>query len=271
MLNHVFSLKINTGTEGSIKLSYQRLPQYIHLISNTTAALPTARWKMSDYYIKPQVADQFSVGYFRNFKQNTIEFSAELYYKNTANFPDYRSGQNLLLKDNIETALLQGNGRSYGLELYAKKKTGRYTGWATYTYSRSVMLINSPYAEDRNFTGKWYPVNFDRPHNLNLIVNYYLNRLVNFTANFTYSTGRPISLASDRFFFDGKFIPHFPNRNLDRIPDYHRLDVSINIEDSPNRTKRIVSQWNFSVYNLYNRRNPYSVFLKLKIHLFLKV
>jgi hypothetical protein len=258
------SLRVGVGTEGSLKLGYQRMQQFIHLVSNTTSALPTARWKMSDPYIKPQISDQLSVGYFRNFKDNTIEASLELYYKNTANFPDYRSGVNLLLLDGIETAILQGQGRSYGAEFYVRKKSGRTTGWFTYTYLRSEVLVNSPYPEDKPFSGGYYPTNFDKPHVFNLILNYFYSRRLNFTVNMTYGTGRPVTYADDKFYFDNIFIPNYTNRNLDRIPDYHRIDVSMNIEPNQNRSKRFSNSWNIAVYNVYARRNAYSIFFRTK-------
>jgi ferric enterobactin receptor len=258
------SIKFNVNTEGSIKIGVQRMQQFIHLVSNTTSVLPTARWKISDQYIKPQISDQLSLGYFQNFKDNTFETSVEFYYKNTENFPDYRSGVNLLLLDGVETAILQGKGRSYGAELYIRKKLGRITGWFTYTYSRSELLINSPYPEDKPFSGKYYPANFDKPHVINMIFNYHQNKTINFSANFTYSSGRPATFAEDKFYIDGLFIPNFSSRNLNRIADYHRLDLSMNIEPKPNKTKRFSSSWNISVYNVYGRRNAYSVFARTK-------
>ncbi len=258
------TLKIQTGDDASVKLGYQRMQQFTQLISNTTSALPTARWKMSDTYIKPQIADQVSLGYFRNFKDNSIETSVEFYYKNAANFPDYRSGSNLLLLDAVETVLNQGKSRSYGMEVYVRKKKGRTTGWLTYTYSRSEVIINSPYPEDKPVNGVYYPTNFDKPHVLNLITNYYYNSRINFSANFTYSTGRPITLAQDKYYIDNIYVPNFVNRNKDRIPDYHRLDLSMNIEPNPNKSKRFKSSWNISIYNAYGRRNAYSIFSKTK-------
>jgi ferric enterobactin receptor len=258
------SLKIGVGTEGSIKLGYQRMQQFVHLISNTTSALPTARWKLSDRYIKPQISDQVSLGFFQNFNNNTVEASLEFYYKNTDNFPDYRSGTNILLLDGVETAVLQGVGQSYGAEFYIKKKVGRTTGWLTYTYARSLVKVNSPYPEDKPFTGQYYPTNFDKPHVLNLIVNYQVNRTVSITTNFTYGSGRPATYADDKYYFDNVYIPNYTNRNLDRIPDYHRVDLSINIEPKKNPTKRFSSSWNISFYNVYARRNAYSVFFRTK-------
>ena len=258
------SLRFAVGTEGSIKIGFQRMQQFLQLISNTTSALPTARWKLSDRYIKPQSTNQVSVGYFQNFKDNTIEVSAEFYYKNTENFTDYRSGVNLLLLDDIETAILQGKSRSYGMELYARKKVGRTTGWLTYTYSRSEVLVNSPYPEDKPFSGKYYPTNYDKPHVVNLILNYYYNRRVNFTANFTFGSGRPATFADDKYYIDNVFIPNYTNRNLDRIPDYHRLDFSVNIEPKVVPGKRFSSSWSFSLYNAYANRNAYSIFFRTK-------
>ncbi|MBL7815524.1 MAG: TonB-dependent receptor [Saprospiraceae bacterium] len=258
------SFRINVGTEGSVKMGFQRMQQFLQQVSNTTSALPTARWKLSDRYIAPQISDQFSVGYFQNLKDNSIETSVELYYKNIENMPDYRSGVNLLLLNSVETAILQGKGRSYGLEIYVRKKTGRTTGWLTYTYSRSEVFVNSPYPEDKPFSGRYYPTNFDKPHVVNMILNYYLNRRVNFTANFTYSSGRPVTYADDKYYVENVFIPNYTNRNLNRIPDYHRLDVSMNIEPNINRSKRFSSSWNLSIYNVYARRNAYSIFFRTK-------
>jgi ferric enterobactin receptor len=258
------SLKIGVGTEGSIKLGYQRMQQFVHLISNTTSALPTARWKLSDRYIKPQISDQVSLGFFQNFNNNTVEASLEFYYKKTDNFPDYRSGTNILLLDGVETAVLQGIGQSYGAEFYIKKKVGRTTGWLTYTYARSLVKVNSPYPEDKPFTGQYYPTNFDKPHVLNLIVNYQMSRTVSLTTNFTYGSGRPATYADDKYYFDNVYIPNYTNRNLDRIPDYHRVDLSINIEPKKNQAKRFSSSWNISFYNVYARRNAYSVFFRTK-------
>jgi ferric enterobactin receptor len=258
------AFKYSINDASSIKLGYQRMQQFIQLVSNTTAALPTARWKMSDTYIKPQVVDQASIGYFQNFKNDAIETSVEFYYKNAANFPDYRSGVNLLLLDAAETAILQGKSRSYGVEVYLRKKKGRTTGWLTYTYSRSQILVNSPYPEDKSFTGKYYPTNFDKPHVLNLILNYHFNRYVNFAANFTYSTGRPVTFAKDKYYVDDLYVPNFINRNLNRIPDYHRLDLSMNINLNKNVLSRVESSLNFSIYNAYAWKNAYSIFFKTK-------
>jgi ferric enterobactin receptor len=166
--------------------------------------------------------------------------------------------------DAVETVLNQGQSRSYGLEFYLRKKKGRTTGWLTYTYSRSEVLINSPYPEDKPVNGVYYPTNFDKPHVLNIITNFYYNARINFSANFTYSTGRPITLAQDKYYIDNIYVPNFVNRNKDRIPDYHRLDLSMNIEPNPSKTARFKSSWNVSIYNAYSRRNAYSLFSKTK-------
>lgn len=246
----------------SIKMGYNRMQQYVQLISNTTAALPIDRWKVSDTYLKPQVTDQLSLGYFQNFKENAFETSVEFFYKNIDNLTDYRSGVNFLLLEKTETALLQGKGRSYGVELLVRKNTGRLNGWLTYTYSQAEILVNSPYPEDAVFSGSYYPTNFNRPHVLNTIVNYRLNGRITFSANFTYSSGRPVTYAQDKFYVGNLYVPSFVDRNRDEIPDYHRLDLGMTIEPKRRPNQRWENRWTFSLYNAYFRKNPYSVFFQ---------
>lgn len=248
--------------ESSFKIGYNRMRQYIQLISNTTAALPIDRWKVSDTYVQPQVTDQFSLGYFRNFLDNSFETSLEVFYKNIENLSDYRSGVNFLLLEKMETALLQGKGRSYGLEVLVRKNTGRLNGWLTYTYSKSEILVNSPYPEDAVFSGSYYPTNFNRPHVLNVIANYRFNGRITFSANFTFSSGRPVTYAQDKFYVGNVYVPSFVNRNRNKIPDYHRLDLGMTIEPKRRPDLRWESRWTFSLYNAYARKNPYSVFFQ---------
>ncbi len=258
------ALKISTGPSGSVKFGYNRVIQYLQLVSNTTSALPTDRWKSSDLYTKPQIADQISAGVFRNFKNNEYEVGLEGYYKLVQNMPDYRSGVSLLLLEATETAILQGKGRAYGVELLVRKTKGRLTGWLSYTWSSTQLLIDSPYDEDRTFSGKYYPANFDRPHVGNLSATYRKNRRVSFSANFTFSAGRPVTFPESKYTVDGIFIPNYINRNEDRTPSYHRLDLGMKIDPDPRNTRRWKSYWNFSLYNVYARRNPYSLFFRTK-------
>ena len=250
--------------ESSVKLSYTRMRQYLNLISNTTAALPTSRWKLSDTYTKPQIADQLSLGYFRNLDNNTYETSAEVYYKNIQNAVDYRDGAQLLLTPNPEMELLQGKGKAYGLELMVKKNKGFLTGWFSYAYSRSLLLINGPTPGERVNNGNWFPANFDKPHTVNAVAIYRPSLTFNASFNFTYSTGRPVTIPYAKARVNGVIVPIYLDRNQQRIPDYHRLDLSLTWEKHPEKSKKYWYSWVFSIYNLYGRQNAYSVFFKLR-------
>ncbi|WP_128544021.1 TonB-dependent receptor [Larkinella soli] len=247
----------------SVKIGYNRLRQYIHQITNTTAALPVSRWKLSDPFIKPQIADQWSVGYFRNTNENAFETSAEVYYKTLQNAVDYKDGADLLLSETPETDLLQGKGIAYGLETQFRKNKGHWIGWISYTYSRSLMSINGPFPEERVNNGKWYPANFDKPHTFNAMTTFRPNGWVNISFNFTYSTGRPVTQPYARARVNGIIVPIYVNRNQQRIPDYHRLDFAVEFNQNPAKKHRWQSSWVFSIYNVYARKNAYSVFYKL--------
>jgi len=257
-----FSLKVNLNKNSSLKLGYNRMRQYIQRITNTTSAMPTDRWQISNSYIKPLIADQISVGYFRNFKDNMFEASLESYFKNTDNMTDYKEGANLLLNPATESVLLQGKGRAYGIELQIKKTRGKFTGWINYTFSQSLIKINGNYVEERINNGEWYPTNYNKPHNLNLVASYSKNKRFTYSTNFTYSTGRPISYPEGKYYLGNIYVPDFVNRNNSKIPDYHRLDVSMTYNPQPKKDTRWKSSWSFSIYNLYARKNAYSVFFK---------
>ncbi|TDB61860.1 TonB-dependent receptor [Arundinibacter roseus] len=255
----------------SVKMGYNRMRQYIHLISNTTAALPTARWTSSSPYIRPQIADQVSLGLFRNLKNNRFETSAEVYYKQLQNVLDYKDGADIVLNPALETAVLQGDGRAYGLELMAKKNTGFWTGWVSYTYARTFLQMNGAFPEERINNGNWYPANFDRPHTLNTMAIFRPNLMVTLAFNFTLSSGRPATFPYGRYtLFEptifGANVPIYLNRNQDRIPAYHRLDFSITFDQNPELRpdRRWKSSWVFSLYNVYARKNAFSVFYSLR-------
>ncbi|MBC8154799.1 MAG: TonB-dependent receptor, partial [Bacteroidetes bacterium] len=249
-----FSLRYSLSETQSIKLGYNRMRQYIHLVTNTTAALPTSRWKLSDPYIKPQITDQVSVGYFRNTTGNAIELSGEVYYKTLQNAIDYKDGANLQLNDTPETDLLQGSGQAYGLETMLRKNKGAWTGWVSYTFSRTFLTITSPVAAERVNNGTRYPANYDKPHNLNAVAVYRPSLRFSLSLNFTYSTGRPVTQPYGRALINGVFVPIYVNRNQERIPDYHRLDFSMNFDPDPAKAKRFQSSWIFALYNVYGRR-----------------
>jgi len=261
------SVKLGIGSSSSIKLSYNRMRQYIHIISNTTAITPIDIWKSSDKYIKPQVGDQVTIGYFRNFSGNSIETSLEAYYKTANNLVEYKDGANLLLNETLETDLLKGKGRAYGIELQVKKRTGRLTGWTSYVYSKSERKVNGEFPEEKINLGKYYPSNYDKPHNLKIVANYNITKRWSLAANFTYNTGRPFTAPYSKYIINNSIlsnitVANFSQRNQFRIPDYHRLDISVRLGESHRKYRKWKGDWTLSVYNVYGRKNAYSVFFK---------
>jgi hypothetical protein len=258
------ALKISLDESSSFKLGYSLMRQYIQVISNTTTPLPTARWKTSDNYIRPQVSQLFSAGYFKNFKDNIYEMSLEGYYRITDNVLDYRPGADFLFQKYLETQVLQGQNKSYGVELMVTKKKGEMTGWLSYTYSRSLNQINEgPNFKEQINGGEWYAANYDRPHTLNATMNIAASKVNTFSFNFSYSTGRPFTIPTSIVGYQGQSYPFYDERNNARIKDYHRLDFSWTIDQpSKNQNRRWKGSWVFTVYNLYGRSNAYSVFLR---------
>lgn len=256
--------RLNVSPTTSLKFSFNRMYQYMQLISNTTAALPTDRWKLSDAFLKPQIGDQISLGVFKNWQKDTYETSLELYYKRLTNVADYRNGTNLTLLEAPETAILQGTGRSYGAEVLVRKNTGFLTGWFSYTFAQTEYLINSPYPEDKYRSGIYFPANFNKPHTINLVLNYRISRRTSWSMNWVYSTGRPITYPIDKYFVDNVYVPNYTLRNQAKIPDYHRLDIGLTVDPLPTTKRKWQSGWAFSVYNLYARQNAYSIFFRTK-------
>jgi hypothetical protein len=246
----------------SFKLSYGRTRQYIQMLSNNTAIAPTDVWKLSDAYVEPQVADQISVGWFRNWLGGLYEFSSEIYYKHISRATDFQNGAVLLRNHHIETDVLNARGKAYGAEFMIKKSVGRLNGWVSYTWSRSFMQTTSQYEIEKVNEGKYYPSNFDKPHAVNVISNYKFNRRINISLNMTYSTGRPITLPLAKYGLDGAGRLEYSERNAYRIPDYFRTDLSINLEGNHKVKKFAHSSWTLAVYNLTGRRNAYSVFFR---------
>lgn len=255
-----FSAKFQLDSQSSLKLSYNRMVQYIHLISNTTASVPLDVWTPTTNNIKPEIADQVAVGYFRNFgKKYLFEFSVETYYKWLQNQINYVDGANLLLNEFLEGELLYGSGRAYGAEFYIKKASGKFTGWLSYTIARTEIII--PGLNN----GEYFPTRFDRPHNLSLVASYEFNPRWTVSSTFTYQSGTPATFPTSQYSFQGLNIPHnaFSSRNDVRIPDYHRLDVS-----ATHQLKKWKKWGNweheivFGAYNVYNRRNPFSIYFQ---------
>ncbi len=248
------------GEDFSIKAGYNNTYQYIHTLSNNTTVSPTDTWKLSDVNIKPQQAQQFSLGIFKNLNANVYELSLEGYYKKTKNILDYKVGANLLLNETIETEVLQGEGKAYGIEFLIKKNKGRLNGWLGYSYSRAFNKLDSEFGEERINNGAFFPANFDKPHDVSLIANYKLTQRFSLSTNFTYQTGRPVTYPIGNYIVNGSRRVFYSDRNKFRIPDYYRLDLGLNIEGNHKIKKFAHSFWNISVYNVLGRNNPYSVF-----------
>lgn len=250
----------------SLKASYNRMRQYNHLLSNSGTSLPTDLWIPSSNNIAPEIGDQVSLGYYRNFSDNKYEFSTEAYYKEMKNVIDYRTGAELGLNEYIEGDLLYGDGRAYGLEMYVKKKTGRLTGWISYTLSKSERQF------DDIDGGVWFPSRQDRRHDFSITSIYKINERMKLSANWVYYTGNAITYPSGKYYINGQPVPYYSERNGYRMPDYHRLDIGLNIENknykiridpetgkSEKVNKRVESGWNFSLYNAYGRKNAYMI------------
>lgn len=255
-----FSVRYSLPGNASVKFSYNRMRQYIQMLSNTTAIAPTDIWKLSDTYIRPQIGDQYSIGYYRNLRGSQIETSIEAYYKTTERAVDFKAGANLLLNRHLETDVLEGRGKAYGVELLLKKSSGKVNGWVSYTYSRSLQQTKGQFATETINRGTYYPSSYDKPHAFNFIGNYKFSRRFNLSLNIVYSTGRPITLPIAKYDLGGVQRTYYSDRNVYRIPDYFRTDLSINIEGNHRIKKLAHSSWTLAAYNLTGRANAYSVF-----------
>jgi hypothetical protein len=255
-----FSAKYMLTDNTSVKASYNRTRQYIHQLTNTTVVSPTDNWKLSDGYILPQVADQFSLGYYRNLRSNSIEVSVETYYKILHNFLDYKDGATLLLNPHLETDVVNARGRAYGAEFLVRKTTGKLNGWLSYTYARSLVQVNT--ATDLVNEGNWYPSNYDKPHDVTLVGNYRFNRRISASVNFNYSTGRPITLPLSQYYLNNVLRVFYSERNAYRVPDYYRVDLAFNLEGNHKIKKLAHGSWTLAIYNLLGRRNPYSIYFQ---------
>jgi hypothetical protein len=244
----------------SLKAGVNTMRQNIHLLSNSSVITPTDTWKLSDGFLQPQTGIQYALGYFRNMDNNAIEVSAEAYYRTMRNLLDYRSGATLVLNDHIEQEVLVTKGKAYGLELYMKKVTGKLNGSLAYTYSRSLLLTDPTEEKEKVNGAEWYPSNFDQPHTVNLVLNYELSRRLNTTLAGKYSTGRPMTLPVAKFEYGGSERVYFSDRNSFRIPDYFRLDLSVNLEGNHKVHKVAHGSWSLGVYNILGRDNAYSVY-----------
>lgn len=246
----------------SLKASYNKLHQYMFLLTNTVSISPTDRWKLADKYIEPMSGQQYSVGLYRNFLAGMYETSVEVYYKNVDNLVEYEDGADFLKNEIPEAEIIQGDLKAYGIELMIKKTLGDLNGWLNYTYSSATVKALDKKTGERNNNGLAYPANYDKPHALNLSLSYKMSKRFSVSSNVVYSTGRPITYPTSIYYQDGMQITGFSQRNEYRLPDYFRMDLSMNFEGNLKKNKLAHGSWSLSLYNLTSRKNAYSVYFK---------
>ena len=245
------AINYQLSQQAAVKASYNRIYQFIHLLSNSTSSTPTDVWLPSSDNVKPQLSDQWSVGYFRNMKQNMFELSIEVYYKNLQNQIDYRNGADLVFNSTVEAELVYGRGWAYGAEFLFRKNYGKLTGWLGYTWSKTMRQF------DQINDGNPFPARQDRRHDVSIVAMYNLSRKLNFSATWVNNTGNAVTFPNGKYTIDGKTIGYYTQRNGYRMPDYHRLDLGVTW--IRRQTARFESSWNFSVYNAYGRENAYFI------------
>lgn len=244
----------------SIKASYNRMSQYIHLVSNTASPTPLDVWAPSDNFIKPQLLDQVALGYFRNFHNDDYTLETEIYYKKVKNRIDYIDGADLIANKAIEQVILNGRSRSYGLEVLLRKNSGKLNGWISYTLSRSEQQTPGRTALETGINnGKWYSTGYDKTHNLAVTASYKLTEKWSFGSTFALQSGQPVTYPNGQYEYGGVIVPSYGARNEDRLPAYHHLDVSATYIPKPDKKKGWQGEWVFSIYNLYNRMNSASM------------
>lgn len=253
-----FSANYKLDSTSSLKFAYNRNLQFMQLVSNTTSGLPLDIWKAADFHVKPLVSNQIAVGYLRGLLDNQIEASAEVYYKQLRDVMDFRNNADLFLNQNLETELLEGKGRAYGLELMVRKRKGRFTGWFSYTLSRVELLVESEIQSEQINQGNWYFASWHKPHDLSFVSSYQISKRLSASLNFVYATGRAITFPDSRYSVLGVTVPNYSQRNQGRLSDYHRLDLSAELQGKKNDQRKWKGSWIFSIYNVYSRNNAYS-------------
>ena len=245
----------------SVKASYNRMAQYLHLLSNTSSPTPLDVWTPSGKYIEPQILDQYAVGYFKEFKDNTYSLEVEAFYKDIKNRIDYIDGANLIANNAIEQDILNGEARAYGLEILLRKNEGKFKGWLAYTLSKSEQRTPGRTSVETGINNsEWYNTPFDKTHDISFNGSYELNKKWTFNTNFIFQTGQPTNYPTGQFEFQGLLVPIYENgRNSTRLPAYHRIDVSATLKPTKNKNRKWQGEWVFSIYNLYNRRNAASI------------
>jgi hypothetical protein len=262
------SLNIRISDKNSIKINYNRTRQYIHLLTNSTSISPTDTWKLCDYHMKPEIGDQYAIGFYKLLFRNSVETSAEIYYKEVKNLVDFKGGSTLTMVDDIEQYLINEKGKAYGLEIAIKKSEGKVRINIGYTLARTFVRSTSQFRDEIINSGTWYPANYDRPNNLVITYQYLYSRRLSISADYTYSTGRPITLPLATYYVNDILLVQYSDRNKYRIPDYSRFDLSFKISGNLRLKKIANPNLIFSVYNLFGRENPYSVYFKKEDQVF---
>ncbi|MBC8769425.1 TonB-dependent receptor [Arenibacter sp. BSSL-BM3] len=254
------ALAYTLNPDNSIKASYTRLTQYLHLLSNTSSPTPLDVWTPSGPFVKPQLLDQYALGYFKNLKNGDYSLETEVFYKDIQNRIDYIDGANLIANDAIEQVILNGEARAYGLELLFRKNQDKFQGWLAYTLSRSEQRTPGRNVLETGInSGNWYNTPYDKTHDFSLFVNYELNEKWSFNSNFVFQTGQPTNYPIGQFEFQNLAVPYYGLRNKQRLPAYHRIDFSATLTPRKNKGRKLKAEWVFSIYNLYNRRNAASI------------
>ena len=246
----------------SLKISYQRIRQNIFKLSNSAVISPAETWKAIDYHLKPIISDQLAMGIEKRKWYKNSDVTAEVYYKNLQNLIEYKNGAQLIMNPNIETVLIPTKGYSYGLELSAKKSTGRLTGYASYVISRTMQKNISQFEDENFWDGNYYRSIYDRPHDVSVTATYNISRRWKFSGNFVFVSGRPVTLPELKYSYAGEQLIYYSERNKYRMPPYHRLDMAITLDENLRKKRMWKGSWTLSIYNVYGRNNPYSVYYR---------
>lgn len=256
------AVNIKTDPNGSIKLAFNQMHQNLFMLNTTAAIAPNTQWKLADYHLLPSESNQYSAGIFRALAEYGLETSAEIFYKQTHNFPEFKDGADFLNTKLVETTVLQGDQKAWGIEFFIKRSMRKVEGWISYTYSRSFIQVNGGEEWNQTNNGEAYPSNFDIPHSLNVVINYHINRRVTLASIVTYQTGKPVTYPVSVYYVNSLPVFDYSKRNAYRIPDYFRTDFSLTVEGNLKKKKLIHSSLIFSLYNATGRENPYSVYFK---------
>ena len=256
------AINFQTDKDGSIKLAFNQMHQNLFMLNTITTVAPNTQWKMADYHLLPSRSNLVSAGFFRTLPKNGLEFSAEVYYKRIYNYSEFKDGADFLKNAEVESSVLQGDQKAYGLELYARRSRRKLEGWVSYTYSRSFVQVNGDNSWYRINNGETYPANFDVPHSFNAVLNYYITRRIFFSSILTYQTGKPITYPESIYYADDTPYLDYSKRNAYRISDYFRADFSLTFEGDLRRNKFLHNSFILSLYNATGRDNPYSVYFK---------